>query len=65
MQAEQRRDQQASTVAVLDIGRMHDGMEHQTLGVDQHMALLAFDLLAGVKAVRIDRDRSFSALLTL
>ena len=54
VQPEQRRDEQSSTVTVLDIGCMNDGVEHQTLGVDQHMTFLTFDLLASVVAVRID-----------
>jgi hypothetical protein len=43
--AEQGRYQQRATVAVLDISRMHNGVEHQACGVDKDMSLLTFDLL--------------------
>ena len=64
-QAEHRAHQQDTAVAVLDVGRMDDGVQQQPLGIYQDMALLAFDLLARVKAGRIDRAPPFSALLTL
>ena len=64
-QAEQRAHQQHATVAVLDVGRVEDGVQQQALGVYQDMALLALDLLARIKAGRVDRDPPFSALLTL
>jgi hypothetical protein len=32
---------------------MHDPVQHQALGVDQDVPLLAFDLLAGIVAMRI------------
>jgi hypothetical protein len=63
--AEQRAHQQHATVAVLDIGRMDDGVQQQALRVYQDMALLAFDLLSRIKARRVDRKPPFSALLTL
>jgi len=44
---------------------MHEGMEQKTLRVYKDMALLAFDLLAAVVTMRIDRGPPFSALLTL
>ena len=34
---------------------MNDGLHQQTLGVDEQVALLALDLLAGIEPVRIDR----------
>ena len=43
-----------AAVAILDVGGCDDGMQQQTLGIDQDMALLAFDLLARVIPVRID-----------
>src|ERR1700679_1522789 len=36
------------------VGRGHDRVQHEALGVDQDMPLLALDLLAGVVTVRID-----------
>jgi hypothetical protein len=44
---------------------MHDRIHQQTLGIDEYVALLAFDLLAAIKARRIDPTPPFSALLTL
>jgi hypothetical protein len=44
---------------------MHDGIHQQTLGIDEDMPLLALDLLAAIKARRIDPAPPFSALLTL
>lgn len=39
---------------VLDIGGGNDGMSHHALGIDRNVTLPAFDLLAGVIAMRID-----------
>jgi hypothetical protein len=44
---------------------MHDGLHQQSLGVDQDMAFLALDLLAAIKARRVNPSPPFSALLTL
>jgi hypothetical protein len=63
--AEQGRHQQRSSVAVLDVGGVDDGAHQQALRVDQDVALLAVDLLAGVVARRVDAAPPFSALLTL
>ena len=65
MQAEQGGEQQRPAVAILNVGRMNDGVQQQALRVYQDMALLALDLLARVIAVRIDRGPPFSAALTL
>jgi hypothetical protein len=63
--AEQARDQQRAAVAVLDVGGVHDGVHQQALGIDEDVPLLAFDLLAGIVARRINRRLPFSTLLTL
>ena len=63
--AEQRAHQQDATVAVLNTSRMDNGLHQETLGIDEDVTLLALDLLAGVKARRVDGDPPFSALLTL
>jgi len=63
--AEQARHQQRPAVAVLDVGGVHDGVHQQALGIDEDVPLLAFDLLAGIVAPRINRRPPFSALLTL
>ena len=44
---------------------MNDRVQQQALGIYQDMALLALDLLARVKPMRIDRGPPFSAALTL
>jgi hypothetical protein len=63
--AEQCCHHQNATFAILDVGRMHDGMQKQTQRVYKEMALLTFDLLASVVAMGIDAAPPFSALLTL
>jgi hypothetical protein len=63
--AEQRGHDQHAAISVLDVCRMHNGVQQQALGVYKEMALLAFDLLASVEAGGIDPRPPFSALLTL
>ena len=63
--SEQRGQQEDTTVAVLHIGGRHQRVQHQAQRVDQDVALLALDQLAGIKAVRIDARAPFSALFTL
>jgi len=63
--SEQGSKQQNATVAILDIGAMNDGMEQQTQRIYENVALLAFDLLARIIAMRIDAGPPFSALFTL
>ena len=63
--AEQSGQQQNTAVAVLDIGGSHERVQHQSQRVDQDMALLALDQLAGIKAVWVDARPPFSALFTL
>ena len=63
--AEQARHQQRAAVAVLDVGGVDDRVHQQALRIDEDVALLAFDLLAGIVARRINRRPPFSALLTL
>ena len=62
---EQRRKQQDAAVAILDVGGMNDRVQQQTQRVYEKMALLAFDLLARIIAMRIDPGPPFSALFTL
>src|SRR5262250_2186571 len=64
-QPEQSGHQHRAAVAILNIGGVHDCLQHQPLRIDQDVSLLARDLLAGVKGVRIDRAPPFSALFTL
>jgi len=44
---------------------MHDGIHQQALRIDEDVTLFAFDLLAAIKARRINPAPPFSALLTL
>ena len=62
---EQSGKKQDTAVAILDIGGVNDGVEQQTKRIYKKVALLAFDLLARIKAMRIDTGPPFSALLTL
>jgi hypothetical protein len=65
MQPEHRGEQQDAAVAILDVGGMDDGVQQQTQRVYENVALLAFDLLARIIAMRIDAGPPFSALFTL
>jgi len=63
--AKQRREQQETAIAILNIRGMDDGVQQQTERVDENMPLLALDQLAGIEPVRIDAAPPFSALFTL
>ena len=63
--AKQGRHQHRAAVTVLDVGGVDDRLHQQALRIDEDVALLAQDLLAGVVARRIDASPPFSALLTL
>lgn len=65
IETEQGRHQQKTTIPVLNIRWMNDRMHQQALRIDEDMSFLAFDLLAGVIAIRINTDPPFSALFTL
>src|SRR6266567_561520 len=62
---EKGRKKQDAAIAILNIGRMNDGVQQQTQRVYENMALLALDLFARVIAMRIDAAPPFSALFTL
>ena len=47
--------EQHAAVAILDIGRMYDGVHQQALRVDEDMPLFAVDLLAPIEPGGIDR----------
>src|SRR5262245_24027393 len=51
---EKGRKKQDAAIAILDIGRMNDGVQQQTQRVYENMALLPLDLFARVIAMRID-----------
>ncbi len=63
--AEQGSKDQDGAIAVLDIGRMHNGVKQEPYRIDKDVALLAVDFLARVVARRIDAGRPFSAPFTL
>jgi hypothetical protein len=63
--SEQGGQQQHAAIAVLHVGGGDQGVQQQSELVDQDVALLALDQLAGVEAMRIDRRPPFSALFTL
>ena len=65
MKAEQGRHDPDAPVAILDVARMHESVQQQTLRVYKDMALPTLDLLAGIVAWRVNRRAPFSALLTL
>src|SRR3982750_909222 len=65
VEPEEAGHQQHASVAVLDVGRMHDGAQQQALRVYQDVALLALDLLARIIPVPVDAGPPFSALPTL
>jgi hypothetical protein len=46
--AEHRRHDEYAAVAILNVGRMHDGVDQQALRVDENVALLTLDFLARV-----------------
>jgi len=48
----------------LDVGGMHDGVQHQACGVDKDMPLLPL-ISSRIIAMRIDAGPPFSALFTL
>ena len=62
---EQGGQQQYSAIAILHVGGGDQGVQQQSELVDQDVALLALDQLAGIEAMRIDRRPPFSALFTL
>ena len=63
--AEQSGQQENAAVAILNVGGSHQRMQHETQPIDQEVALLALDQLAGIKAVWVDASPPFSALFTL
>ena len=62
---EQGRHDKNAAIAILDIGRMNDGVEQEAYCIDENMPLLALDQFARIEPVRIDAGPPFSALFTL
>jgi hypothetical protein len=63
--SKQSRHDENAAIAILNIGRMNDGVEQEAYCVDQNVPLLALDFLAPIVARRIDAGPPFSALFTL
>jgi hypothetical protein len=63
--SEQGGQQEQTAVAILHVGGGDQRVQQQPELVNEDVALLAFDQLAGVEAMRIDRRPPFSALFTL
>ena len=61
----QSGQQQDTTVAILNVGRSHQCVQHKAQCVDQDVTLLTLDQFAGIKAVWVDAGAPFSALFTL
>ena len=58
-------EERQRAIAILDIGGLDVNRQDQAERIDDDVAFLAFDLLAGVIARRIDPRPPFSAPLTL
>jgi len=63
--SEQCPENQHPAVAVLNVRRMHHGVEHKAYRINEDRSFLALDLLARVVAVRVNFGPPFSALFTL
>ena len=63
--AEHGRDDQRTTITILNVGGVHDGVDQQALRVDKNVPLLTLDLLSRIVTRRINRGPPFSALFTL
>jgi len=63
--AEQCRHNENASIAILNVGRINDGVKQEAYCVDQNVPLLALDLLARIVPVRINAGPRFCALFTL
>ena len=61
----QGRHDENAAIAILNVGRMNDGVEQEAYCIDENVPLLALDLLACIVTVRINAGPPFSALFTL
>ena len=60
-----RVENECRPVAILDIGRMNNGVQQKAERIYENVALLALDLFSRIEAMWIDARPPFSALLTL
>ena len=58
-QAPRRTEQVAGAVAILNVGGMDDDAQQEAERVDEDMALATRDLLARIKALRVERGAPF------
>ena len=58
-------EDQARAVAILHAGRVDDDVQQEAERIDEDVPLAARDLLARIKALRIDRRPPFCAALAL
>jgi len=63
--AEQCRHNENASIAILNVGRMNDGVEQEAYCIDKNVPLLALDLLARIVPMRINARPPFSELFTL
>ena len=63
--SEQRGQDHEAAIAILNIGGGDQCVQQQTQRIDETVALLALDQLAGIKPMGIDAGPPFSALFTL
>ena len=63
--AEQGCHDECAAIAILNVGRVHNGVNQQALRIDENVPLLTLDLLSCVITGRINRTPPFSALFTL
>ena len=63
--SEQGGQQEDTAIAVLNISSRDQHVQHQAECINQDVALLTLDQLAGIEAVWIDARPPFSALFTL
>ena len=63
--SEHRGQHHQPAIAILDIGGGDQRVQQQAQRIDEDVALLAFDQLAGVEPMGIDAGPPFSALFTL
>lgn len=58
-------ENQPCAIAILDIGGMHDNVQEQAERVDEDVPLAARNLLARIKALRVECRAPFCAALAL
>ena len=58
-------EDQPGTIAILDVGRVDDDVQQEAERVDKNVPFAAFDLLARIVALGIDRGPPFCAPLAL